>query len=106
MIRTTTPTHILTFPFDPATIDELWVTYSQDGMIVMEKQLGDVTIDSEANTVEITLTQAETKQFNVSGGAVLLQVKARQGETVMASDVKTLRVLDVLNDELMGESTA
>ena len=101
MIRTTTPTHILKFPFDPADCDEILVTYKQNDRIVVEREKPDVTINSEEHTIEYTLTQQETKSFSALG-IVYLQVKCRQNETVMASDMKTLKVEQVLNDDLMG----
>ena len=101
MIRTTTPTHILKFPFDPADCDELLITYKQNGDIKVEREKSDVTIDSVEHTIEYKLTQEETKSFTALG-IVYLQVKCRQGEDVMASVPETLKVEDVLNDTLMG----
>ena len=100
MIRTTTPTHILTFPFDPADADEIQVTYKQGEIIKAERTKDQVTINSEDHSIELTLTQQETKSFSAVG-AVYLQVKVRIGETVMASDIKTLRAGQVLDDDLM-----
>jgi len=101
IIRTTTPTHILRFPFDPADCDEILVTYKQNDDIKVEREKGQVTINNADKTIEYTLTQEETYAFNARG-VVYLQVKCRQGDTVMASDPKTLKVEDVLDDTLMG----
>lgn len=101
MIRTTTPTHTFTFPFDPADASEMWITYTQNGDIKLEKHLEDLIISSVEKTVSFTLTQEETKSF-VDYAPVFLQVKCRIGETVMASVIYTLSVEAVLNDTLMG----
>lgn len=100
MIRTTTPTHTLFFPFDPAVCDEIEVTYSQNNTIRIQRDKSEVTINSRDDSIEYTLSQEETKSLNAIG-PVFLQVKVRQGETVMASDIKTLKVNEVLNEDLM-----
>lgn len=102
MIRTTTPTHTLTFPFDPADCDEIWVTYKQNNQILVERDKSEVTVDSATHSIEYKLAQEETKSLSAIG-PVFLQVKVRQGATVMASDIKTLKVNEVLNDDLMGQ---
>ena len=101
MIRTTTPTHTFTLPFDPAECDELRITYEQNGRIIIEKGLQDATIDSVKKTVSIILAQEETAAFAV-GLPVHLQLKCMVGTTVMASSIYTLSVSNVLSDELMG----
>lgn len=103
MIRTTTPTHILTFPFDPTECDEIQATYSQNDKICFQKGKEDFEINSMNKSVRYMLSQEETKSFNVYS-PVSLQVKVRIGEIVMASDIKTLRVGQVLDDSLMGPS--
>lgn len=101
MIRTTTPTHSFTLPFDPAEADELWITYAQNKWIQLEKKLPDLTIDSVNNTVSFMMTQQESALFN-SNTPVKVQIKVRQGDVVMASDIYKLRVEDVLNANFMG----
>lgn len=103
MIRTTTPTHTFVFPFNPAELDELWITYKQNGMILINKELPDLTVDSEKNSVEFVLSQEETASFN-DNIPVYIQIKCRQGSTVMASETYKVRVVDVLNDNFMGQS--
>ena len=101
MIRTTTPTHVYTFPVDPSGFDEMWITYVQKKRIVLEKYLQDLTVDSVAKTASFTLTQQESAAF-VANALVEVQIKVRQEQTVMASDIYKVSVQDVLNPNFMG----
>lgn len=67
MRRGTTPTHV--FTVDDASLEniaELYITYAQGKQIVLEKTLDDVVIDTENNTISVTLTQEDTLKFKTS----------------------------------------
>jgi hypothetical protein len=100
MIRATTPTHTFVLPFDYATnVVKLLITYKQGDAIVVEKEEKDVSINS--NKITTILTQEETKLFNVNE-TVRIQVKILTKEGgVMASNVFTVAVSEILNDEVM-----
>ncbi len=98
MRRATTPTHTFTFPEDVpvAEVDDVLVTYSQDGANVLEKTKKDLEIDTENNMYIVPkLTQAETNLF--APGKALIQLKAKVGDTVMESQMLWLTVKPALN---------
>lgn len=101
MIRLTTPTHSFVFPenVDPAELDWLRLTYAQNGVILFEKRLADMTIDGQ--TVSIALTQEETKQFSPAYPNVQVQMRVGIGEAAMATKIFNVPVADVLNDEVI-----
>ena len=101
MRRATTPTHIFTFPETVAVADvtEILISYSQCGNKILEKTLDDLTIDTENNALDLTLTQDETNLF--APGKALIQVRAKTNEKTLASQMIWLTVKPVLNSEEM-----
>ena len=95
MYRVTTPTHTFNLPFDTSLIDKLILTYKQNGKTVIEKTEADVTMDG--TTVSVTFTQQETALFKADVAKVQMRVKT--GEKVMASNILTVNVHEVLNKE-------
>ena len=111
MIRATTPKHTFIFEQNPEeSFDKILITYAQNGEIVMEKTKDDLEFgtgtDCEGNevyTASLRLTQEETRQFSAKPrNMVDIQVRALTyaGEA-LASDKKSISVLDVLNDEVL-----
>ena len=100
MIRATTPTHVFTFPQDPDEYDEILITYKQDA-VVIEKHKADCTIDGQAKSASVQLSQTETNRF-CSGAPVKIQVRVAftSGES-FASSIFEIPVLDVLDDEVL-----
>lgn len=112
MIRATTPIHKFVFDEDPdENFSKLLVTYSQDDTIILEKDKEDMEFstetDSDNNTIyiaSIRLSQSETILFSVKpSDKVEIQIRALTyaGEA-LASDIKTINVKDVLNDEVLS----
>lgn len=102
MRRATTPTHTFTFP-DSVLVESLGgvnITYSQNGHTVLEKNLDDLTVSVEDNTVSYTLTQEETNQFAPGRALVQVRVKSEAG-VVLASQIIWLNIKPVLNSEEM-----
>lgn len=97
MYRVTTPTHIFILPFDTALIDKLVLTYKQSGKTVIEKTEADVTL--EGNRVSVTFTQQETALFKADTAKVQMRVKT--GEKVIASNILSVNVNEVLNKEVL-----
>lgn len=99
MIRATTPTHRFTLPFDYAKyVKKILITYSQRGVIVLEKNENDVQIDG--NIVSYKLTQEETKLF--SNGDVRIQVRILTlNDEALASEKYSVHIDNVLNDEVL-----
>lgn len=101
MIRLTTPTHIFTFPdnINPSELDWLKLTYAQEGRIILEKDLSDMTVSGQQ--VFVTLTQAETKMFKVKKEPVQVQLRVGIGEVAMATKIYQVPVYEVLNSDII-----
>ena len=111
MIRATTPKHTFIFEQDPQNnFSKILITYSQNGTVIMEKSQDDLEYgtgtDCEGNTVytaSFRMTQEDTKKFSAKPKNVVdVQVRALtfSGEA-LASDKRSISVLDVLNDEVL-----
>ena len=111
MIRATTPKHTFIFEQDPDTsFDKILITYAQNGEIVMEKTKDDLEFGTgtdchgdEVFTATVQLTQEETKKFSAKPRNLVdiqVRVLTYAGEA-LASDKKSISVLDVLNDEVL-----
>ena len=105
MFRATTPTHQFVFADDPDEFSRILITYSQGGEIVLEKEKTDLTIEQTGGgrfRAFYTLTQEESSLF-FAGTDVLVQVRALTSDGIaVASEIKRLRVDDVLNDEVLS----
>ena len=102
MIRLTTPTHYFIFPDEvvPSELSRVLITYAQAGKTVLEKSQTDMTFDGQKAYVH--LTQEETKRF-IAATNVQLQIRAltSTGEAY-ASQIITVSVKNVLNDEVLA----
>lgn len=105
MIRATTPTHTFVFSIDPDNFKTILITYSQGGVTVLEKGKDDLTFeqDGESWFASYRLTQEETKKFKARANAFAnVQVRVlTYADEAMASDIMTVSVRDVLNDEVL-----
>lgn len=99
MIISTTPTHVFTFPFDPASCEVIIITYNQGGKTILEKTKNDCEIDSEHCQIFFTLTQEETKKF--SDTVALVQLKIKKDNVVSASQIEEIVVYKPLNTEVI-----
>lgn len=103
MIRGTTPTHRFALPFDPAEMKELLLTYAQDGAIVLERRGEELSFSGRDGdwAVSHRLTQSESGLFR-PGEPVRIQLRVlTQNDEALASEIVTVRVEDVLNDEVL-----
>ena len=99
MIRGTTPTHTITFPFDLSDVKDFVVTYVQRGKIVLEKKKEDFEISGSKATV--TLAQEDTLKFDHTS-VVEIQAKVLMtGGTVLASNIFNTYVSRILNEEVL-----
>lgn len=105
MIRSATPKHEFTIPLAPELIADIWVTYTQNDNIVLEKRKSNGDMSNEDNLWFYKLSQEDTKVFD---GDYFVRIQAKvltTGGDVIPSDRFTLTVEDVLNDEVMGFET-
>lgn len=99
MRRATTPTHTFTLPFEASEIKALVISYEQCEKIVLEKRKNDVVLSG--NTVSLTLKQEETNLFKCHHEiGIQMRVQLQDGN-VLASDMATITVERVLNDEVL-----
>lgn len=99
MRRATTPTHIFTFPetVEVGSVQEVLISYSQGGQTVLQKNLSDLAMDTEKNAFSAKLTQDETRLF--APGKAIIQLRAKNGTVVLASQMMWLPVKPVINSE-------
>lgn len=97
IMRGTAPTQYFTqLPFDLDTLVALWITYSQGGEPVLEKQLEDVQLGD--GVIALELTQADTLKLDAGVPVeVQLAAKTKDGK-VYRSRIKTVAVERVLHD--------
>ena len=100
MRRATTHTHTFCFPTEYEGLNsKVLLTYSQNGEIILEKNLGDGFLEN--NVFTVTLTQEETNLFTAYK-EVDIQLRAlTTNGTAVASDVYHIPCEVVLNDEVM-----
>ena len=95
IIRGTTPPITVRFNFDASIITTLYLTISQNGAMVIEKDIADGAVDG--NDIVFTLTQAETLLLE-EGVAALLQVRFLTSDGAFASSMVDLSVGGILKE--------
>lgn len=95
-IRGTTPIHTFTTDLDLTTADSVFVTYKQDGIVILEKDKDHLTITED--TITYKLTQEETLIFRPLYG-VKIQIRAKFADgTAVASNVISAGINDILKE--------
>ena len=94
MRRGTTPKLTFTTDFDWTGYTVQLTLEENDTELVLE---GD-RLSVDKGTVEVTLTQEETLMFTKK---VQAQIKAKLGSVVVATDISSIPVLPILNEEVM-----
>lgn len=96
MIRGTTPTLQFTLPIDAELLQELYVTISQAGTVVVEKTLADC--EAEGIIVVCRLTQADTLALQADVVTeIQVRVKLNSGDA-LASRIISVRADRILKD--------
>lgn len=94
MWRGTTQKITFTLPEEIA-IDVLYITFAQNGNVVLEKTNGDVEISGR--TITLPLSQEDTLCF--TSGIVSVQLRIRDGAgNALASNLKKFNAEDILKD--------
>lgn len=96
MYRGTTPTITFRLPFESNRITALNLCFVQQGGVVLQKDL--TACKLEENTLQVSLTEAETLLFDDKKGMVEMQLRIGCGETRMASNIMRLSVERILKD--------
>lgn len=102
MRRATTPTHTFTLPSSVSvdSLEKAILTYSQDGKTILQKNLSDLTTDSENNALFYELTQGETNLFAPGKALAQLRVK-NQNNKVFQSQMLWVTVKPALDSEVI-----
>jgi len=96
MYRGTTPTFIFKLPFAVDQITALNLCFAQQEQVVLEKTLPHCT--AEGDSVQVTLTEAETLLFDSKKGMVEIQLRIGCGKTRLASNIMRVLVERILKD--------
>lgn len=100
MYRGTTATNTFTLPFymEIADLSAVYVSYSQNGKVVVEKALNDLSISTKENLIiTVSLTQEDTLKFSEGKVKIQIRLKTTTG-AAMASDVITTYANEILKD--------
>lgn len=95
MYRGTTPTNVFRTDVDLENASVLFVSYKQNGKVVLEKSLEDVSV--KKTLVTVNLTQKETLLFQ--DGIVTIQIRAKFSDnTAIASNLIRTTAEEIVKD--------
>lgn len=95
MHRGTTPTHVFRTDVDLTKASVLFISYKQNGKVVLEKSLEEVNVQKTGITVN--LTQTETLLFQE--GIVMIQIRAKfPDSSAIASSLIRVSAEEILKD--------
>lgn len=102
MRRGTTPTITMWIPPEVscAEISDAIFSIAQSGAEIVTKRFDDMTVNTYDNTISVVLTQEDTLSLNTCSSAKM-QVKVKINNTILASDITTVSVGDILNEDVM-----
>lgn len=98
MHRSSTPTFTINLATDVQACDEIILTFKQQGEIKLEKHRSDLEI--EGSKISYTMTQEESRAFKARR-PVSMQAELKTGGKVIYTNIMTVFVEDVLNDEVI-----
>lgn len=105
ILQGTTPTLTITVNPDELLLSdvvEIELTF-QSGTTVTQKDMTALTIDTEANTMAYTFTEAETLALS-STAMLIWQARFKlQSGVIVGTVKKSIKVLDLISEEVMSE---
>lgn len=96
LIRGTTPTITINVKsdLDLSQIVSIWVYISQQNKVKVDKELTDVTIDTEHNQITVRLEQADTLELRA--GDALFQIRLLLADTTaLATIAQKITIIEV-----------
>lgn len=102
MKRGTTPTFLILLPSatSVSSIDAAFLTFEQNGQIVLEKDLNAMTLDTQNNSLAVVLTQTETLAF-AECVSVRYQLRFTIGGAAYATDEWQVAAERIIKDGLI-----
>lgn len=101
MYRGTTPNQIFKLDFLLENVDKLYISYSQNGEVVIEKELADLTITTDEITgfsvISFLMSQDDSLLFIDED--ILIQIRIKFVDTTaIASEIIRTHINDILKD--------
>jgi hypothetical protein len=97
--RGTTPDVELMVPYDTRLIEKVYVTWTQEGQVVLEMDVADVVVGE--GRIWVPMTQEDTLAF--APGFALMQVRALFSDgAVVTSAPATYRIMDALKEGVIS----
>ena len=94
--RGTNPENTFTLPFELTAPQQVWLTYAQDDVIIIDRDKETITISG--NTLTVKLTQDETLKLD-HRKQVQVQIRALTADGVaIRSNIKEYSVSKILKD--------
>lgn len=98
MRRGTTPTLLFTTPYDAEMVRSGYITFTSRGNVILDIPTSDESVTIMNQYISLTLTQAQTLAFNVSG-TCLVQIRLiLNNDTVVASNIVKVPVEGILKE--------
>ena len=96
LIRGTTPTIEITVTseLDLTLISQVWVYISQNNKVKVDKEIEDVSIDSENKTITLTLSQNDTLDLKAGDGLFQIRLLLQDG-TALATLASKITIAEV-----------
>lgn len=99
MYRASTPTFQITIPMDVSELENLYITFGQEDIEVLTKQLSDC--EAEESVLYLRLSQREANLFKADK-KVQIQLRYFLGDGIsIPSSIKTVDCNLILNDEVV-----
>ena len=95
MIRGTTPTFEFTLPFEVDALAKCYISFSQFGRVVLEKNIDEVTTNGKK--ISFKLTQEETLRFAPDFIQIQIRCVTMDGEA-LASNIMNTHASLILKD--------
>jgi hypothetical protein len=104
IIRGTTPTITINVKsdIDLTKVAESWVYIAQNKRVAVDKKIEDVTIDANAHTMKVTLTQDDT--LGLKEGSAYFQIRLLMTNgTALACIAKSISIIEVYKGGVISE---
>lgn len=95
MYRGTTPTNIFRTDVDLTSASVLFITYKQNGKVVLEKSIDEVKI--QKNIVSVYLSQKDTLLFTEEIVTIQIRAKFSDGSAIASALIRT-STYEILKD--------